>query len=222
MDTRTVNIGQTIVHGVAFDPKNNDRVKQMDFNELVASVGHLFDLLEEREVPYVLVGGIAMLAYVEGRNTQDIDLILASSDLASLPEIALEDRNKEFARGRIGELQVDMLFTENNLFKLVAQQYATRLQFAEREIPCATQRGLILLKLFALPSLYRQGQFEKVEIYEHDVASLLRASKPETAPLLDALRPWLAASDLEEVKAIVADIEQRLAKSRDRFRDSAD
>jgi hypothetical protein len=45
--------------------------------------------------------------------------------------------------------------------------------------------GLILLKLYALPSLYRQGNFAKVGIYENDVATLLLhlCQKPSSLPM---------------------------------------
>ena len=82
-----VNIGEVIVHGIVFDPKNGERLRTMDLNKLLESIPRLFDLLEERQIEYVLVGGIAMLVYVEGRNTQDIDLIVARKDLEKLPEI---------------------------------------------------------------------------------------------------------------------------------------
>ncbi|MEM9186566.1 MAG: hypothetical protein AAGB00_08740 [Planctomycetota bacterium] len=56
MAERRVNIGETIVYGIAFDPKNSQRVLGMDLNQLFASVGRLFDLLGERSIDYVLVG----------------------------------------------------------------------------------------------------------------------------------------------------------------------
>ena len=49
-------------------------------------VVELFTLLRERETPYLLVGGIAMLRYVEGRNTEDIDLLMSLPSLKQLPE----------------------------------------------------------------------------------------------------------------------------------------
>ena len=48
-------------------------------------VVELFTLLGERRVPYLLVGGIAMLRYVEGRNTEDIDLLMSLPSLRCLP-----------------------------------------------------------------------------------------------------------------------------------------
>ncbi|QDU91010.1 hypothetical protein Pla175_44260 [Pirellulimonas nuda] len=213
-----VHIPQTIVFGVVFDPKNNDRVRGMNVDGLFASVGALFDLLETRGIDYVLVGGVAMLAYVEGRNTQDIDLILSHKDLAKLPELVVEDQNQEFGRGKLGELQVDLLFTRNKLFKRVASLHTTRKRFADREAPCATEEGLLLLKLFALPSLYRQGRFDKVDTYERDVAALMRHSAVDALAAVDSLTDVLAPADIDELRQIVAEIAQRQADAAKRFR----
>jgi hypothetical protein len=217
MLAETVNIAQTIVFGVAFDPKNNDRVRNMDLNRLFASVGELFDLFAEREIEHVLVGGIAMLAYVEGRNTQDIDFIISAADLKKLPEIRVEEQNAEFARTWLGDLRVDFLFTKNKLFKLVLQKYSHRRKFADRLVPCATEEGLLLLKLFAIPSLYRQGLFPKVRIYENDVAELISRAKKPIDPLIKQLEPLMVPSDIDELRKIVADIERRQAEGPGRF-----
>ena len=111
-----------------------------------------------------MANGIALLTYVEGRNTQDIDLIMALPSLAKLPEIKIESQDMYFARGKFGELQIDILLTKNPLFAKVDEKYTTTKQFMDRKIRCAMVEGLILLKLFALPSLYRQGSFERVGI----------------------------------------------------------
>ena len=60
---------------------------------LIETVSRFFSLLRERQIDYVLVGGIALLQYVEGRNTEDIDLIMAVSALERLPELHLESRD---------------------------------------------------------------------------------------------------------------------------------
>src|SRR5947209_11831635 len=52
----------------------------------------LFGLLHERKITYVLVGGIAMLTYIEGRNTRDLDLVLSVESLAAVPEIGIYAR----------------------------------------------------------------------------------------------------------------------------------
>jgi hypothetical protein len=218
MMTNQVSIREVIAHGIVFDPKNSEALRTMDFQDLLRSVPRLFELLDQRDVEYVLVGGIAMLVYVEGRNTQDIDLILSADSLDRLPEINVEERKGEFARGRLGELQVDLLLTDNALFDKVRREHTVRRQFAEREIPCATVEGLLLLKLFALPSLYRQGQFDRVELYERDTAMLVRAFQPDLSPILEELEKYLLETDVAEIRDIVREIEERLERTQKRFR----
>ncbi len=91
----------------------------MNADSLLTQVEQLFNLLDSRKADYVLVGGIALLTYVEGRNTQDIDLIMALSSLVKLPEIEIESQDIYFARGKFGELQIDILLTNNPLFAKV-------------------------------------------------------------------------------------------------------
>ncbi|HLY28769.1 MAG TPA: hypothetical protein VKQ72_20660 [Aggregatilineales bacterium] len=184
----------------------------MDSNNLPQAVKKLFGLLHERKIAYLLVGGIALLQYIEGRNTEDIDLIMALSSLKELPEIRIHDQNMYFAHGEFDILQIDVLLTENPLFKKIQQEYVTTQQFFEETIRCATIEGLLLLKLYALPSLYRQGNFARVGLYENDIATLLHDHHPPIAPLLAELGQYLTASDLKEVKAIVADIQRRIER----------
>lgn len=219
MPADPISIAETIVHGVAFDPKNSERVARMDLNELFASVGRLFDLLEERRIDYVLAGGIAMLSYVEGRNTQDVDLVIAESDLQKLPELRVEERNERFAQCWLGDLRVDLLFAENEPFAAVSQDYATPRRFADRMVPCATEEGLLLMKLFALPSLYRQAQFKKVRIYEGDVADLLELPTPMSSRIWKSLNGIMIDSDIDELRKIVDGIQQGLDDSKNRFSD---
>jgi hypothetical protein len=74
--------------------------------------------------------------------------------------------------------------------------------------------GLILLKLFALPSLYRQGSFERVGIYENDIATLMNAFDPKMEPLFKELGKHLNNDDIAEAEKIVADIEARIQRFR--------
>jgi hypothetical protein len=186
----------------------------MTADSLLAQVQQLFNLLDQRKADYVLVGGIALLTYVEGRNTQDIDLIMALPSLAKIPEIKISRQDMYFARGLFGELQIDVLLTNNPLFESVARKHSTVKNFWDREIHCATVEGLILLKLFALPSLYRQGSFERVGIYENDLASLIYTFNPNIEVLLKELSGYLNDSDMAEARQIVTDIEARIQKFR--------
>jgi hypothetical protein len=204
-------IGGVVRNAVALNFKNPPEVL-MNADSLLAQVEQLFNLLDSRKVDYVLVGGIALLTYVEGRNTQDIDLIMALTSLAKLPEIKITNQDMYFARGQFGELQIDMLLTRNPLFDKVAKKYSTQKQFMDRKIKCATVEGLLLLKLFALPSLYRQGSFERVGIYENDVATLLNAYQPKREPLMAELKKHLNENDMSELQNILSDIEARIQR----------
>jgi hypothetical protein len=66
----------------------------------------LFTILRDRQIPHLLVGGVALLKYIDGRNTDNIDLIIAVESLANLPEIIIEDRNPDSATARFRSLRV--------------------------------------------------------------------------------------------------------------------
>lgn len=206
-------IGSVLRNAITFNFKNPPEAL-MSADSLLAQVQQLFDLLDQRETDYVLVGGIALLTYVEGRNTKDIDLIMALPSLAKVPEIKISSQDMYFARGLFDELQIDILLTSNPLFEKVARKYRTLKKFLDRELRCATVEGLILLKLFALPSLYRQGSFERVGIYENDLALLMYTFNPDIDVLLDELSIHLNDSDMAKVRHIVKDIQARIQKFR--------
>ncbi len=185
-------------------------------SDILETVTRFFSLLKERQIDYVLVGGIALLQYVEGRNTEDIDLIMAVSALERLSELHLDTRDKDFARSRFDDLKIDVLLTSNPLFDKVQKHYTTSRLFVEQDIQCATVEGLILLKLYALPSLYRQGNFTRVGLYENDIATLMYAHKPTLQPLLDELDQYLSENDMAQVNEIVGEIQLRISRFEDR------
>jgi hypothetical protein len=214
MSLPRIHIGEVVRNAALFGSGNSHN--SMNPDTLIETVARFFPLLHERQIEHVLVGGIALLQYVEGRNTEDIDLIMAVSALERLPELVIETRDEDFARGKFDELQVDVLLTSNALFDEVRRRYTTTGQFFEQDIPCATVEGLILLKLYALPSLYRQGKFARVGLYENDVATLLQAHHPPAERLLDELSRYLSPSDLAEVQQSLSEIQQRISRFEER------
>ena len=209
----SVEIGNIIRNAVVFNVRNWPG-DAMSTDSLLESVERLFILLETRKIEYVLVGGIALLHYVEGRNTEDLDLIMALSSLDKLPEIKIVSQDMYFVRGEYEGLQIDILLTKNPLFKRVQNEYAMERHFLDRDISFATVEGLLLLKLYALPSLYRQGSFSRVGIYENDIAILLYEYRPNIPVLLENLSSYVNDNDLSEIANIVLEIQQRI----DRFR----
>ena len=178
----------------------------------------LFRLLHERRVNYLLVGGMAMLTYVQGRNTKDVDLLMSVAALEQLPELTIEDRKDFFARGKFRSIQVDLLLTANPLFKIILERFATRHPFEELSVPTATVEGMIVLKLFALPPLYRQMDMDRAAIYEADIKMLLARHKPEVISLFKVLEPYIPQTDLKELQKIVSEEQQRVTRSKDRFK----
>ena len=80
----------------------------------------------------MLVGGIAILHYIEGRNTQDLDLLLMVSSLKKLPKLKITSQDINFVRANYGELQIDLYLTRNPLFKKVHKAYSKVQKFLGR------------------------------------------------------------------------------------------
>jgi hypothetical protein len=206
-----IHIDQVVRNAIVFGSRARSG-GVVNTDSLLQAVNQLFALLDARRIDYVLVGGIALLQYVEGRNTEDLDLIVAVSSLQQLPEIQIASQDQDFARGKLGELQIDLLLTSNPLFDQVRQQHVMIQHFADRDLPCATVEGLLLLKLYALPSLYRLGNFARVGLYENDIATLMQLYRPDMAQLLAELAHYLSESDLASLREILTEIDERLKR----------
>ena len=208
----TATIGEIIKNGTIFDMKNWDK-PLANADNLPEAIERLFKLFSERDINYLLVGGVALLSYIEGRNTQDVDFIIAKSALNRLPEIAIADENKDFARGNFESLQIDIRLTQNALFDWVCNNLAAERNFGGRLVRCVTVEGLVILKLYALPSLYSQGQFNRVGIYENDILLLMLNYAVNTEKIFQILSSHLLATDLQEIRQTLAEIQARI----DRF-----
>ncbi len=204
-------IGAVVGNAHVFDWK---REVPVDEAAIRTQVEQLFALLAERQVDYILVGGIALLSYVEGRNTEAIDLLVAPEALALLPELKVKTRDADFAAATYAGLDVDLLLSTNPFFDHVRHAHATVRPFAEREIPCATPEGLFLLKLYALPSLYRQGRLPRAALYEADLLALLVAFPLPKGALLEELAPFVSPTYLGELTKLVGEISERISGHR--------
>ena len=66
-------IDEIIENGIVFN-----LFREAPMNDIRGEVRALFAALRDAQIDYVLVGGVAMLSYVEVRNTQDVDLIIGA------------------------------------------------------------------------------------------------------------------------------------------------
>ncbi len=210
-----VHIGKVILNARIFKFRE-PRVPVSD-SALLEATKHLFALLEERQVEYVLVGDIAQLQYVDGRNSEEIQIILSPSSLQRVPELSKIGQEGDSIKADFEGIRIDLLLTSNPLFDEVRRGYATRQLFVEREIPCATPEGLVLLKLCALPSLYRQEDLTRTALYETDILTLMRSHHVESQPLFRELEPHMNATDLKALQGIVDEIRQRIDRSGSQF-----
>jgi hypothetical protein len=207
-----LDIADTIQRATASQPDRFGHAMNA-CDDIPSATATFLELLRERNIPIVIVGGIALLQHVPGRNTDDLDLIMSRASLGALPELEPTESNDLFATARFRNLRVDILFAEHGLFRLVAERFAAPLPFVGGSIPTATVEGLLLLKLFALPSLYQACDFDRVAIYEADLTQLLARSRRPDALFLDTLAPFLPGHDLEEISKLLTDIRTRLRRS---------
>jgi hypothetical protein len=197
---------------------DNTALTSMTESEIISFVSKdvqdFFTLLAQRHIPYVLVGGVALLRYIEGRNTRDIDLLLSIQSFKKIPEFTIVQEDRPVIRAIFRKIPVDLLLTEDPLFKLVSRSYATTHRFQEVAVPCATVEGLLLLKLYALPSLYRQGNTQRIALYETDILMLLDRHPVPTEPLLQILAPFIDEGAVVELRKIIDDIRARIARTK--------
>ena len=71
-----VKIGKVIRDAYVFN-FNPNRDGGQDPENLSESIVQLFSLLESRKISFLLVGGVALLTYIKGRNTDDSNDILS-------------------------------------------------------------------------------------------------------------------------------------------------
>ena len=180
-----------------------DLTKTMVSDSLRGSVVALFEELGARAVDAVLVGGVALMHYAAARNTQDVDLVIDPADLARMDWTVVE-RDDDFARVTFRGVRVDLLLTSNPVFATVHRAMRTEVEITGGlRVPCATREGLLLLKLYALPSLYRQGKLDRAALYETDVLMLHRGADVDFEPLFAELSAHLGPTEVAELRGIV-------------------
>ncbi len=176
----------------------------------------LIELLETKGIDYALVGGVAMMAIApDARATDDYDFIGQRSDFESISELSKVSSDQNFGRYRHNETIVDALFIENPVFAHALKNYQADCTIAGRTIRSLSPSGIALLKLYALPSLYLQGQHVRVATYEQDLEVLFIVDpKISEDVLLKFLSKHLVQSQIAELKNTCEDIRQKLSRKR--------
>jgi hypothetical protein len=138
-------------------------VKRLRRNELDVFCREAVDLLDAAGMPYLLIGGLAVIALGEPRATADIDVVgFASAEQAEAlvkraaaagfevrPEIELERlRETGTLRFRRGPFQLDIILASLP-FEDTAYTRSTRARLFGRKVPLPTPEDLILFKVLA-------------------------------------------------------------------------
>ena len=135
---------------------------EADFAGLIA---RLAEELDRRRLPFMLIGGQAVLVHGEPRLTQDVDVTLGAAperlddvlavctalELRPLPSDAEQFVRETFvlpAGDPVTGIRVDFLFS-STAYEAQAIDRATRITVGGVAVPFATAEDLILHKLFA-------------------------------------------------------------------------
>ena len=170
------------------------------------TLDHLRGYLDSRPVRY----GNAARTQVQLGSWGDL---LETAALYCSEGHVLDEETGEMLAGCIDRVAILWPDEDSGMWELDEHRhYTTSKRLVEQEIPCATVEGLIMLKLYALPSLYRQGNFARVGLYENDVATLMHFHHPPIESLLEKLANYVSESDLTQVQEIVGEIQQRISR----------
>lgn len=199
-------ICQTIYDANAFDIKNWQKGFKVNPDMLPETVIKFLELLTTLKVDFCIVGGIAYLAYIEDRNTKDLDVLISVKDLEKvLPFIKITNQDVNFTNAEFEGLRIDFLKTSNSLFDYVQKNETASYQFTEGEYPIATVEGLILMRIDAIIDLYQKGRWEKVPRYEYDLQMLTRNYRINWDEIWQTSAKFFTTGQINEFKKMVAE-----------------
>ncbi len=207
-----IGIKDIIYSANAFDIKNWFNTYQMNADNLPQSVDKFLKLLSHHKIDIVIVGGIALLSYMQDRNTQDLDLIASKADFYKIASsLKTIESDENFANCETFDgLKVDFLFTENVIFNYVKKAFCQKRDYQEGSFYIATVEGLVLMKLYAWADLRFNGQLfddkfllTKSLRYKNDIEVLLLNYEVNLTPLEKILKKNLDAAKFGLVKDLI-------------------
>lgn len=194
-------------------PVSNTGVTAMiNAAQLVAFV----TLLESMDIEYALVGGAALLTMDDcQRPTDAFDFNISKADINRVSELTQESSDHNFGRYSYKGVRIDALYRSNPVFSYVIDNCVDTVTLEGKSIIRATPEGIIVLKLYVLPSLYLQGQQRKAVTYENDILGLLMQPVDVSFDrMLKVLARELLPSQINELRDILEDCQRRAQRQR--------
>jgi hypothetical protein len=130
--------------------------------------------MAERNVPFLLIGGMALPAYDVVRQTIDVDILIATGQEGVLKEVLVAEGYKEIARtenfvryasSSVYHSDVDVLLVDADTFeKITASSHSFNTGLAFFKVPCALH--MIMLKLHAMKNNKKREAKDLSDIIE--------------------------------------------------------
>ena len=204
--THQLAICQSIYDANAFNIRNWRDGFPVDYDMLPELVIKFLKLLEEKQVDFCIVGGIAYLAYIEDRNTKDLDILISITELEKIiGYVEVTNKDVKFTNARFEGMAIDFLKTSNSVFAYVKEHETTNYNFTEGLYPIATINGLILMRFDAIIDLYQKGKFTKITFYERDLQVLTLNYEIDWEHIWKISEQFFTDGQINEFKKMVAE-----------------
>ena len=204
--THQLAICQSIYDANAFNIRNWRDGFPVDYDMLPDLVTKFLNLLEEKQVDFCIVGGIAYLAYIQDRNTKDLDILISVTELEKIIDyVEVTNKDVNFTNAKFEGMQIDFLKTSNSVFAYVKEYETTNYNFTEGLYPIATINGLILMRFDAIIDLYQKGKFTKITFYERDLQVLTLNYEIDWEHIWKVSQKFFTDGQINEFKKMVAE-----------------
>ena len=204
--THQLAISQSIYDANAFNIRNWRDGFPIDYDMLPELVTKFLNLLEEKQVDFAIVGGIAYLAYIQDRNTKDLDILISVKELDKIIDyVEVTNKDVNFTNALFEGMRIDFLKTSNSVFEYVKEHEITEYDFEEGLYPIATVNGLILMRFDAIIDLYQKGNFNKILFYERDLQVLTLNFEIDWEHIWKVSRKFFTTGQIAEFQKMVAE-----------------
>ncbi|MBS1795925.1 MAG: hypothetical protein JSS81_18870 [Acidobacteria bacterium] len=199
-------ICQSIYDANAFNIRNWKNNRAADYEMLPELVTGFLKLLDELQIDFCIVGGIAYLAYIQDRNTKDLDILISVTELERIRNrLTIVDEDANFTNAEFEGMRIDFLKTSNALFDYVKHHETALYEFSEGRYPIATVAGLVLMRFDAIVDLYQKGNFNKILRYESDLRFLTVNYEIDWERIWTVSRQFFTDGQIDEFRKMVAE-----------------